>query len=180
MKKKNKTGKYFTTKSYLYLFATLLIIGFIIWYTLSWLSVKKEERLMTSYLVSSGTVTYEITDLNEINQVFQELPTDYFVYISYENDEDIYKLEKGLKKAIDNYGLKDVFYYINISDIKESETLITDLNDSFNTTKIKYTPCLLYYKNGQFEDILQLKDGLFTYQEFINLLKNYEYELISQ
>lgn len=181
MQKKNKNNKYFSTKHYVYAALLFIAIILIIWYALSWYNVKKQERLMNSYLVTTSTVTYEIKDLSEIVQVLKESPSEYFVYISYNNDEEIYKLEKKLKKIIDEYNLKDEFYYINVTDIKDDENLYTRLNDSFNTTQIQNVPCILYFKNNQLFKVIIEKDKVFNVNDFKDVLTKNEYErIISQ
>ena len=180
MQKKKKSNKYFPLKNYIYgalIFITIILLA---WYIISWYNVKQTEKLMTSYLVTSNTVTSEIKDLNEIVQVLKESPSEYFVYISYNNNEDVYKLEKKLKKIIDNYNLKDEFYYINITDYLEDDDVYTKLNNAFNTTQIKNAPCILYFKNNQLEEVIINKVDVFDVSDFTTLLEEYEYEKISQ
>lgn len=176
MQKKNKSNKYFPVKNYIYGLLIFLAIILLAWYAISWYKVKQTEKLMTSYLVASNTITYEIKDLNEIVQVLKESPSEYFVYISYTNDEEVYKLEKKLKKEIDNYGLKDEFYYINITEYLDDEEIYTKLNNAFNTTQIKNVPCLLYFKNNQLEKVIINKSKVFEASDFSKLLQEYEYE----
>ena len=180
MRTKNKHSNYFTTKSYIYAALFVLAIVFLIWYILSWYGVKQKEKLMTSYLISSNTITYEIKNINEMVQILSESPNQYFIYISYTDDEDIYKLEKKLKKVIDNYNLQDEFYYMNITDILENKDLYKNLNDTFNTTKIKNVPCILFFQNSQIREIISENDRVFNINDFKDLLVKYEYEQISQ
>lgn len=180
MQKKTKSSKYIPAKNYIYGLLIFVAIILLVWYFISWYQVKQTEKLMTSYLVTSNTVNYEIKDITEIVQVLRESPSEYFVYISYTNNEDIYKLEKKLKKVIDNYGLKDEFYYINITDYMQNDSVYTDLNNTFNTTRIKNAPCILYFKNNELEDVIIDKNSVFDINEFTELLNEYEYEKISQ
>ncbi|MBQ6841282.1 MAG: hypothetical protein IJO63_04115 [Bacilli bacterium] len=180
MQKKNKSDKYFTIRHYIYGALIFIAIILLIWYILSWYNVKQTEKLMNSYLVTTSTVTYEIKDLTEIVQVLKESPSEYFVYISYNNDEDVYKLEKKLKNVIDEYNLKDEFYYINITDEIEDKDIYTRLNDAFNTTQIKNAPCILYFKNNQLEKVIIEDNKVFNVDDFKDLLTEYEYEKISQ
>lgn len=161
-KTNNSSGK-------IYLYICLLIIGVFIlaWYLSSWYYLKKEERLSKSYLINSSTIEYEITDVSEIDQVLKESPSSYFVYISYTNDEKVYRFEKKLKKYIDNYNIKDSFYYLNITSYLEKEDLIDKLNKRFDTNEIKKVPCILYYENK----ILTKVINGFEYLEFSDILK---------
>lgn len=174
MAKKKKENKYFSFKSYL----SVLIIGVIailaIIYCIDYLSVKKEERLMNSYLISTSTLAYEIKDLTEVEQVLKESPSEYFVLISYTNDEKTYKLEKKLKKYIDNYNLNDKIYYINVTDMKDDSTLLNELDETFNTKTIVNIPCMLYYKDNLLEKVLVNEDGVFTSEDFKNLIEEYD------
>ena len=105
-KKKSKKNNINFKKLFYFIIGFLLII-FLIWYIISWKNVKKEEKLMNSYLITSNTLSVEIKDLSETIQVLKESPSEYFVYISYTNDEKVYSFEKKLKKLIDNYNLKE-------------------------------------------------------------------------
>ncbi|MBE6155194.1 MAG: hypothetical protein E7164_00350 [Firmicutes bacterium] len=176
MQKKINNNKYIPSRNYIYGAFLIIAIILLIWYVLSWYNVKQTEKFMTSYLISTNTIANEISDINEIVQVLKESPSEYFVYISYNNNEDIYKLEKKLKKTIDSYALKDEFYYINITDYQNDKDITTKLNDAFNTTKIKNTPCILYFKNNQIEKVIINSKGIFDSSEFEELLKEYDYE----
>ena len=81
-KKKSKESKYFSPRNYLCALLFLIAIILVIWYICSWYLVKKEEKLMNSYLVTTNTVTYEIDDISEIVPVLGESPSEYFIYIS--------------------------------------------------------------------------------------------------
>ena len=104
-----------------YLVACLLILGIVlvVLYFYKWHQVKEEEKYLNSYLVNTGTVNLEMSDIKEINTVLSETPSYYFVYISYTKEEDVYNLEKELKPLITEYDLQNNFYYINVTDIKE-------------------------------------------------------------
>ena len=180
MQKKKKNNKYIPVKNYIYGILIFIAIILLAWYFISWYQVKKTEKLMNSYLVTSNTVNSEIKDITEIVQVLKESPSEYFVYISYTNDEAVYKLEKKLKNIIDNYGLKDEFYYINITDYQNDENIYFKLNDTFNTTRIKNTPCILYFKNNELEDVIINSKKVFNSNELVKLLQEQEYERISQ
>lgn len=180
MKKKNKHSNYFTTKNYIYAALSILAILFLIWYILSWYVVKQKEKLMSSYLITSNTITYEIQNINEMVQILSESPNQYFIYISHNNNEDIYRLEKKLKKVIDSYSLQDEFYYINITDILENKDLYNNLNDTFNTTKITNVPCILFFQNGEIKEIIMDQESVFNVNDLKDLLNKYEYEQISQ
>ena len=174
-----KKGKYFPYKNYLYLLIGIVVLLLLGWYIASWLKVKNEEKLSTSYLVKTSTITYTIDDLKEVDSVLQESPSEYFVYISYTGNEDIYKLEKKLKKIIDDYHLEDEFYYLDITSAKDKKETLDKLNKMFNTDEITNYPCIIYFRDGNIEKVIVDKNDVFDYNKFINLLKDNAFEKAS-
>ncbi|MCI9281146.1 MAG: hypothetical protein HFI49_02665, partial [Bacilli bacterium] len=69
----------------------------IILYAYKWHQVKEDEKYLQSYLISSNTINLEMNSINNINSVLSETPNNYFIYISYTGDKDIYNFEKKLK-----------------------------------------------------------------------------------
>lgn len=163
-------NKITTNSGRYYLFICILIIGVFItaWYLSSWYYLKKEERLHKSFLITSNTIEYEITDINEVKQVLNESPSNYFIYISYPKDEKIYRFEKKIKKYIDTYNIKDSFYYLNITNYLEKEDLYTKLNKIFDTDKIEDLPTILYYENKVLVEVINGPN----YSKFANILKS--------
>ena len=174
-KKKNKKNNINFKKIFYFILGFLLII-FLIWYIISWKNVKQEEKLMNSYLITSNTLSVEIKDLSETVQVLKESPSEYFVYISYTNDEKIFNFEKKLKKLIDNYNLKDEFYFVNVTNIKDDENFYSEINNTFNTKLINNIPCILHFKNNELKKVIYNKDLNKTYTDFENLLKENEFD----
>lgn len=174
-KKKSKKNNINFKKLFYFIIGFLLII-FLIWYIISWKNVKKEEKLMNSYLITSNTLSVEIKDLSETIQVLKESPSEYFVYISYTNDEKVYSFEKKLKKLIDNYNLKDEFYFVNVTNIKDDENFYSEINDTFNTKLISNIPSILHFKNNELKKVIYNKDLNKTYTNFENLLKENEFD----
>ncbi len=174
-KKKSKKNNIDFKKIFYFIIGFLLII-FLVWYIISWKNVKQEEKLMNSYLITSNTLSVEIKDLSETVQVLKESPSEYFVYISYTNDEKVFNFEKKLKKLIDNYNLKDEFYFVNVTNIKDDENFYTEINNTFNTKLINNIPCILHFKNNELKKVIYNKDLNKTYTNFENLLKENEFD----
>lgn len=163
---KNKTG---TRKWFVYLCSIVGIVLVAI-YCYKWHQVNIQKKYLNSYLVETGTINLEMTDINEINSVLLETPSYYFIYISYTKDEDVYNFEKKLKPIIDNYDLRNNFYYINITDIKEKnknyrEDIARELH--IDIEKINKIPTILYFKDGKL-----VGKEITDIDEFENLLKN--------
>ena len=88
-----KNERYIPTKNYIIAIGVVIGILLIAWYCFAWYKVYKEDKISTSYLIKNNVISNEITDLNEIVDVFSEAPDEYFVYVSYTGDEDIYDMD---------------------------------------------------------------------------------------
>lgn len=147
-----------------------IILGaiFIVLYGYKWHQVKEDEKYLQSYLISSNAISLEMNAIDDINSVLSETPNNYFIYISYTGDKDIYNFEKKLKPLIDDYNLQNSFYYLNITNIKENNKnykndIAKELKiDSKNLHNI---PVILYFK----DEILQ-HDGVTSIKDFETLL----------
>ena len=162
----------------------LIVIGIILFivlfgfYLYRVYDVKKEEKLMNSYLLSSGTISLNIQSLDEVNQVLfsNETPDKFFVLISYTDDEDAYELEESLKSIIDNYKLNDCFYYLNVKDIMKEDNYLDKINQTFNTKNITKLPTILYYESGQLQEVVKRVDNhVINAGDFQKLLDIYEF-----
>lgn len=143
-----KKDKKISSKNYLYAF--LILLGAILFtlYIFSWYQVKKEEKLMYSYLITTNTLDSTISDLESIDEVINEVPESYFIYFSYTGDEEVYKLEKSLKRVIDQYRLNDSFYYVDMTKYMEDNDYLDKLKDKFKLSKLERLPVIIYVQNG--------------------------------
>ena len=140
-------------KNYYIIVVIALLIILAVLYYFKVYETAKQKKYAESYLVSNGAINLSIDNLNEIKQVFSETSEEYFVFISYTEDETEYKLEKKLKPIIDNYDLKDSFYFLNTTKIKNNDDLYDKINDSFGLKKDKINsiPIIIYFKNKTYE-----------------------------
>lgn len=167
----------FSKKNIYIIIAVILVLIIVGVYIYRIQAIREEERLSTSYLLSSGTISLEIKNLDEVNQILSESPTEYFVLITYTGDEDAYNLEEGIKPIIDSYKLSDSFYYLNIESIMDSDNYLTRLNNAFNTDRITTVPIILYYRDGELVDtVTRVDDNVINAGDFQKLLDIYEYE----
>ena len=81
------------------------------------------------------------------------------MYVSYTGDEDIFAMEKDLAKIIKKYSITDQFYYLNITNIKDNNDYIDEINRSLSLRdeKIIRVPTIIYYKDGEV-----VKDGIIS------------------
>lgn len=186
--KKNSTLKnknnimYVRPKNYLYAF--LILVGGILFalYIFEWYQVKKEEKLMNSYLITSKTIESSIEDLNSLNLIRQEAPSSYFIYIGYTNDEDVYNFEKELKRVIDKYKLNDIFYYVDLTELKENnENYLEEIEKKLEIKDIQNVPAIIYVNEGKIleSNILDGIDGTkLKIEDLEKLLDIYEFETV--
>ena len=141
----------------------VLGVVFIVLYAYKWHQVKEDEKYLQSYLISSNTINLEMNSTNNINSVLSETPNNYFIYISYTGDKDIYNFEKKLKPLIDDYSLQNSFYYLNITDIKEdNKNYKKDISKELNIDSkyLNTIPVIFYFKDEtlQSEAITSIND----------------------
>ena len=162
----------------IYIIISIIVVAILIGIYIYWLQgVRDEERYSTSYLLSSGTVSLEIKNLDEVDQILSESPTEYFVLITYTGAEETYNLEQDIKTIIDNYKLSDSFYYLNIESMMETDNYLTRLNNTFDTNMITTVPIILYFRDGQLVDtVTRDDDNIINAGDFQKLLDIYEYE----
>ena len=165
-----------------YLYALLILVGGILLalYISKWYAVKKEEKLMTSYLITSNTIQNS-NDLNSFSQLIQEMPSSYFIYISYTGNEEVYNLEKNLKMVIDKYNLNDIFYYVDVTNLTGKENYLEEIKSSLKLPRLKNVPAIIYVDEGKVleSNILDgIKDTNFKINDLEDLLSVYDYEVI--
>ena len=169
---KKKYKKNIPVKNYLITIILIAIIIFLAFYIFEWYKVKTIEKYGTSYLISTKTINMEINDYEEIEPVFMETPSDYYVLINYLNDKDTYKLETSLKNIIDKYDINDLFYYINVTDLKENDdNYLVTLNKALKLNDdIKTVPVILFYHEGR------LVEKIYSAKDFEKVLRVYSEE----
>jgi len=181
-KKNNKNERYINPKNYIY--ALFILVGgiLLVLYLFEWYQVKQEEKLMTSYLISSNTIESSVSDLDSLNQIRQEAPSSYFIYIGYTGDEDVYKFEKELKRVIDKYKLNDEFYYLDLTKLKEkNENYLEEVNNKLEIKELEKVPAIIYVKDGKIlnSNILDgVKDTILKIEDLEQLLDVYEFETV--
>ena len=179
--KKKKQEKIISSKNYLY--AILILIGGILLtlYIFKWYEVKKEEKLITSYLIKTKTISSNVFDLESLKQLRQESPSSYFIYFSYTNNENVYNLEKKLKRVIDKYKLNDIFYYVDMTKMMENNDYLEEIKKCLDINNLDNLPVIIYVHNGIINnnDILDgVNNNLLKVEDLENLLNIYEFEIV--
>lgn len=132
---------------------------------------KKLSQSVLSRLV--GEVKY-----NEIDNVLTEKVTDYFLYLGYVNNKDVYNLETKMKKVISDYEIQDNFYYINVTEELNNDSFVNNLNNKLklNISSVDSLPIILYYQAGKLKTTVTSKNGLFTVNDFKDVLISHGYQ----
>lgn len=162
MSKVIKNERYVPLKNYVVSILIVCAIILLTWYGFAWYNVFKENKVSTSYLVKEKTISNEINDLNELDDVFSEAPASYYVYVSYTGSEDVYNMEKDLKSVIVDYNLSNSMYFLNVTSIKDKKGYIDDINSALKldgNKKISQVPTIIYYKDGVALDIINRSDN---------------------
>ncbi len=152
-----KNERLIPIKNYFIVGGVVIAIVLLTWYGLAWYKVSKEKDLQESYLMKENIISKEINELDEIEDVFSEVSDEYFVYVSYSGDEDIYNMEKDLAKIIKKYDIAEDFYYLNVTDIKDEDKYIDKVNSALKLKDVKIVsvPTIIYFKDGEV-----LKNGI--------------------
>lgn len=126
-----------------------------------------QNKLKRSYLYN---YVNEV-NINDIKNILTEPSSELFILVTETNNDDVYKLEKNIKKIIKKYDLRDNFIYIDYTDNED----FSKLNDALGT-KIEKIPALLYYKNGELSEVVDSKETLFNEGDLQKIIDAYEVE----
>lgn len=178
------TNERMVVKSQNYIYAFLILAGSIALavYIFSWYQVKQEEKLMTSYLLSSKTIESVITDMDSLAQIMQETPSSYFIYLGYTNNEEVYELETNLKRVIDKYKLNDIFYYIDVTELMKKDNYLDEIKNKLNLPNLDNVPAIIYVNNGSVKesDVLDGVDGtMLKVNDLEQLIDIYEFNVLN-
>lgn len=152
-----------------------ILIGLLIGVVILTFSIVSICNAVKNKNITSGYLNKYVSEISykELDTYLLEPASDTFVYITYTGDENVYKLEKGLKKIINNNELADNFIYVDITEEMLDNNFINNLNQKINCN-IEKLPVLLYYKDGVLTEQLESKKLLFSVADFQKMLDNYE------
>ena len=177
MTKKAQTKKKIPNKNYLIALLSILAALLLTLYGFEWYKFYQSERMSESYLISSNTILKEIKNLEDLPIVLSEPPSEYFLYISYTNSREIHRLEKDLAKIIKEYDLKEEFYFLNVTDIKDDKDFFTKLNKTLDLSfEIKNVPIILYFRDSEFVNRIPYPDTnkIIKAADFQHLIDKFE------
>ena len=175
-KNKKEVKRKIPLRNYLITLVILVAVVLLTLYGFQLYNLQKEEKLAQSYLISNKVISHEVNNINELELVMTEAPTDYFLFISYTGNQDTYNLEKKLEDVIKDYNLSDYIYYVNVVDMMDKDNYLSEISKAVGL-EIKSVPIILYYSNGEVvkEGIIAREDGsMLTAGDFAKFLDKYE------
>ena len=126
----------------------------------------ENNKLHKSY-ISKYVTNISIKDLSN---TIVESGDNTFVYFGVTGDDEIYKMEKELKKSVVNSHLEDEFLYVDATKMNVSE-----VNEVFdNEKKVQKFPAIVYLKSGSVVEVLDSSMHVLNCSDFNNLLDTYE------
>ena len=146
---KKPVEKKYEWKQYLYYIAFVLILFIIIIGIWDIATYYAFDNSNTSYLVSSRTIKKNKSlVLKHAKETFNNLNGDYFVYVSYTGNKNIYTLERKIRRIIKEYDIEDKFYYVNVDGLKTEDGRFEKINYYLNLKDAKITKVpTIYYVN---------------------------------
>ena len=100
---------------------------------------------------------------------------DLVIYISSSTDKTIKSFEKKFKKFVSHNGINNYILYL---DMEQEENVEIDsflmnnyLSQSLNRIKSIKTPNLLYFKDGEIEDLLYIRESEISIKDVEQFLK---------
>ena len=168
-----KNERFIPLKNYIIAIGLVVVFIALTWYGFAWYKIKEEQKVSESYLAKEKVIFKEL-DLDEVSAVFSEPPAEYFIYVSYTGDKEIYNMEKELKSLIQEYNLNENMYFLNVTSTKKEDNYIKKINEKLNMEKIKVekVPTIIYFKDGKAVDLINRKDdNIMNEGDFAQLLE---------
>lgn len=126
----------------------------------------ENNKLNKSY-ISKYVTSISLKDLS--NSIV-EAGDNTFVYFGVTGSDEIYKMEKELKRIIIDNHMEDEFIYVNAT-----KTNVSEVNDLLNSDiKIQRLPAIVYLKNGSVVEVLDSSMHSLNSSDFDYLLDTYE------
>ncbi len=171
-----KNTRNIPVKNYFIAAFMLTVVIITVLYIFQWINVQNAEAYRESYLINTNTVSLEISTLEELQGIINEEPSSYFIFTGYTGNKEEYELEKDLKPIIDNYNIHSMFYYLDITTLKDDENFINKLDDilDINLTSL---PSIIFVKDGEVEVKIDKNDNNYlNASDFEKLLEIYDFE----
>ena len=131
---------------------------------------KVNKSYISKYVSSIGC--------NELSNAMIEMKSNTFLYVSYTGNNNIYDLEKGLKRLLKEYDLEDEFIFVDCSKEVDEDNHIKSLKELITVGNKELTlPAIIYFKDGIPSDYIDSNEGLIKVGDFSKILDRNEIEV---
>ena len=134
------------TKNYLIVFGMILLILSACFAAYNLRNIYNENKITKSVFEKNSIKYDDITDITK------DMSADTFLIIGYTQDSKVYQNEKEIKQLLKKQNLLDHVLYLDMSEKKNDENYLDDLNSKLNLddiNKIKGIPALVFYREGK-------------------------------
>lgn len=152
-------------KNYIYLLIMIIVVVALTFLIFNINKNYQTKKLETSYLANYLTVV----KTEELSNILSEPSSELFIFVTKTNDENVFNLEKDLKKIIKKHDLRDNFILLDYTD----ESNVEELNKILKSD-IETLPAIIYIKNGEFIKSIDSKESLLKSSDFEKMLDEYE------
>lgn len=131
----------------------------------------KDNNISSSPL-STHQVLYE-----DLKDTTAEMNADTLLLVSYVQDEEVHNNEKEIRKMLNKKNLLDNVLYLDITEYKEQENFIEELNKTLkleDKLKIDKIPAIIYYKDGIPTVTIDSKNHLVNVGDFEHIIDMYQ------
>ncbi len=160
-----KNERVVPVKNYIYLLIMIIVVVSLTFLIFNINKNYQTEKLETSYLANYLTVV----KTEELSNILSEPSSELFIFVTKTNDENVFNLEKDLKKIIKKHDLRDNFILLDYTD----ESNVEELNKILKSD-IETIPAIIYIKNGEFIKSIDSKESLLKSSDFEKMLDEYE------
>ena len=116
-------------KNYIYLLIMIIVVVALTFLIFNINKNYQTEKLETSYLANYLTVV----KTEELSNILSEPSSELFIFVTKTNDENVFNLEKDLKKIIKKHDLRDNFILLDYTDESNVEELNKILKSDIET-----------------------------------------------
>lgn len=160
-----KNERVVPVKNYVYLLIMIIVVVALTFLIFNINKNYQTKKLETSYLANYLTVV----KTEELSNILSEPSSELFIFVTKTNDENVFNLEKDLKKIIKKHDLRDNFILLDYTD----ESNVEELNKILKSD-IETIPAIIYIKNGEFIKSIDSKESLLKSSDFEKMLDEYE------
>lgn len=147
--------------------ATVILVLFINNFIKNYNYLKKGTSILEPYISK--------VNINELDMALIE-SNDIILYIGYNYDKNVRRLERDILKKIEIYNLENYVYYCDVTDRLDNNKYIGDFISILPNIngKLKSAPAFIYLKNGEVIEVVDSNNRLITSEDLVYLVNKYQ------